>query len=243
MKISSMILSALLSLSAGTAFGQAPAVADPASGAPREVTLRITDRRGRPQAGVVVQRVGRQDASMTDAAGKFVFHGLTDADSIVMMLPRYGEATLPVAGLDSIVVTLRNTRQYTYYTGDAEITDGYTVGRESDRTQAGSLLDVQELLRTTHATSLAELLQGRVAGLSVQRSATGGEVSANIRGQRSFLGSNEPLVVVDGVAVGELSAANQMIDVRMIKSIDVVKEGSMYGSRGANGVIVITTLR
>jgi len=239
MKIVLIFSTALLCLLTGTVAAQTPATSD----APRDVTLRITDRRGRPQAGVVVQTTGEAAASMTDAAGSFVFRGLTDADSIVMMLPRYGEATLPVAGLDSIVVTLRNTRQYTYHTDDRQITDGYTVTRERDRTQAGSLLDVPALLRTTHATSLAELLQGRVAGLSIQRSPTGGAVSANIRGQRSFLASNEPLVVVDGVAIGELSTVDQMIDIRTIKSIDVLKEGSMYGSRGANGVIVITTLR
>jgi hypothetical protein len=210
---------------------------------PRDITLRINDRRGRPVAGVVVQAVPQGTGAMTDASGTYIFRGMTDRDSILMMLPRYGETTLAVAGMDSIVVTVKNTREFVYYTGDEETTDGYTVIKERDRTQAGSTIDVQELLRTTHATSLSELLQGRVAGLSISRSSTGGETTASIRGQRTITGSNEPLVVVDGMVMGTLSEVDLMIDLRNIKTVDVVKEGAMYGSRGANGVIVITTMR
>lgn len=234
-----IIVTGLLSLLTCPIWAQEPET-------PRNVALKITDRRGRPVSGVVVQAVSAGIGSMTDANGMHIFNGMTDRDSILMMLPRYGATTIPVAGMDSIVVALRNPREFTYYApgiGDQEVTDGYTVTKERDRTQAGSTIDVQQLLKTTHATSLSELLVGRVAGLSIQRSSTGGEATANIRGQRSIMGSNEPLVVVDGMAMGELSQVDQMIDLRTIKTVDVVKEGSMYGSRGANGVIVITTLK
>ncbi len=237
MKPFKMIFLGLFCLLAGPVLAQEPET-------PRDVTLKITDRRGRPVSGIIVQAVPTGGGAVTDAQGMHIFSGMTDRDSILMMLPRYGAATIPVAGMDSIVVSVRNTQQFTYYDheGNRETTDGYTVIKERDRTQAGSTIDVQELLKTTHATSLSELLVGRVAGLSIQRS-VGGETTANIRGQRSFFGSNEPLVVVDGVAMGELSTVDQMLDVRNIKTIDVVKEGSMYGSRGANGVIVVTTIR
>jgi hypothetical protein len=236
MKPDKMIFAALLCLSAWSVSAQEPE-------SPRDVTLKITDRKGRPVSGVVVQSVPQGNGAMTDANGMHVFSGMTDRDSILMMLPRYGETILSVAGMDSIVVAVRNTRQFVYSDQwDQEFTDGYTVNKERNRTQSGTTLDVQEMLKTTHATSISELLQGRVAGLTIQRSPSG-ETSANIRGQRSFLGSNEPLVVVDGLPLGELSQVDQMIDIRQIKTIDIVKEGSMYGSRGANGVIVVTTVK
>jgi hypothetical protein len=234
MKKNSMLTALLLCLFAASAPAQE-------SEAPRQVKIKITDRKGHPAASVVLQSIPGGIAAMTGTDGTWVFDGMTDRDSIRMMLPRYGATTLSVAGMDSIAVVVRNAREFTYQ-GDREVTDGYTVIRERNRIQAGSTIDVQELLRTTHASSVSELLVGRVAGLDI-RSSSSGEPTATIRGERSLMGSNEPLVVVDGQPVGTLSEVDRMINLRNIKTIDVVKEGSIYGSRGANGVIVITMIR
>lgn len=96
------------------------------------------------------------------------------------------------------------------------------------------------------AVSLEQLLAGRVAGVTVTR-APGGGISVRIRGPTSFLLSNEPLYVLDGVPIepgpnGDLSWLNP----HDIASIEVLKDGAstaIYGARGANGVIVITTKR
>lgn len=208
----------------------------------RAVTIRIVDRKERPVPGVVVQALPNGAAAVTGEDGTHVFEGMTDRDSIRVTLPRYGDADLAVAGMDSIRIVVRNPHRFTYYDGDRESTDGYTVTRERERTQAGSTIDVQELLRTTHASSISDLLAGRVAGLDIRPSSTG-VPTATIRGTRSLLGDSEPLVVVDGRAVGTLSEVDRMIDLRNIQTIDVLKEGSIYGSRGANGVIVITMMK
>jgi hypothetical protein len=230
-----MIFAVLLCLLAWPVSAQEPET-------PRDVTLKITDRRGRPVSGVVVQAIPGGNGSVTDANGMHIFSGMTDRDSILLMRPRYGVTTLPVAGLDSILVTIRNPRQFTYYPGDRDVTDGYTVIKERNRTQAGSTIYVQELLQRTHASTISGLLTGRVAGLDIRQSASG-ETTATMRGQRTLMGSNEPLVVVDGRPMGTLSQVDGIIDVRSINTIDIVKEGSIYGSQGANGVIVITTIR
>ncbi len=94
--------------------------------------------------------------------------------------------------------------------------------------------------------SLEEVLQGRIAGVTVTRTADGG-IAVRIRGQTSILGSNEPLYVLDGIPIqpgpnGNLSA----ISPYDIESIEVLKDAvsmAMYGGRGANGVIVIKTKR
>ena len=206
----------------------------------RDVTLKITDRRGRPVQGIVVESTVPGSASITDRNGVHIFSRMTERDSISMLLPRYGETVIPVSDMDSIVVALRNARQFNYYdaAGERTSTDGYTVVKEKDRTQSASSIDVQEILKTSNYNSLIDLLSGRVAGLDINP-ATG---AATIRGSRSFTGSNEPLVILNGVDSGTLSEVSAMINLRDIKTIDIVKEGAMYGSRGANGVIVITMM-
>jgi TonB-dependent SusC/RagA subfamily outer membrane receptor len=92
--------------------------------------------------------------------------------------------------------------------------------------------------------SIEEVLQGRIAGVTVTRTADGG-IAVRIRGQTSIMGSNEPLYVLDGVPIqagpnGSLTGLNP----RDIESIEVLKDAvstAMYGARGANGVIVIKT--
>ena len=96
-------------------------------------------------------------------------------------------------------------------------------------------------------TRIEELLQGRVAGVQVVRG-PGGEFSIRIRGATSFYGDSEPLVVIDGMiaAAGSLGSTLGMLNPRDVKRIDVLKDAgstAIYGARGANGVLVITTKR
>ena len=98
------------------------------------------------------------------------------------------------------------------------------------------------------ATSTADLIEGRFPGVEVRRLAGGG-VSIRIRGSRSLVGaysSSEPLYVIDGIPKGNSTGTLSDLDQRDIKRIEVLKDASAvsaYGSRGANGVILITTSR
>ena len=200
----------------------------------RDVYVKVVNKRGRPVRNIVVQSFNVNQAGITDRMGLFLFKNMTDNDSITMLLPRYGETIIPVAGMDSIVIMLRSARLYSYMDNQ-----GSSVIIEKDRTQPTDKLDVQAMLRQRTYNSIVELLQGRVAGLDIRSS--GSEVTARVRGERSFLGSNEPLVVVNGMAYGTLSEANATINVHDIKTIEVQKSASEWGSRGANGVILIFT--
>jgi TonB-dependent SusC/RagA subfamily outer membrane receptor len=91
---------------------------------------------------------------------------------------------------------------------------------------------------------LEKALQGRIAGVTVSRAADGG-ISVRIRGTTSFYGSNEPLYVIDGIAIqpgpnGSLTGINPY-DIESIKVLKDPAETALYGMRGANGVIVIKT--
>ncbi len=120
-------------------------------------------------------------------------------------------------------------------------------GSQAKRDVTGSVASVDgDVARRNGATSVADMIDGRFAGVEVRRLAAGG-ISVRIRGSRSLNSDEEPLYVIDGIpqragAGGTLSD----LDPRDIKSIDVLKDAaatSVYGSRGANGVILISTNR
>jgi TonB-dependent starch-binding outer membrane protein SusC len=118
-------------------------------------------------------------------------------------------------------------------------------GTQSTREQTGSVGTVKgETARRDGTTSIADMLDGRIAGVEVRR-LPGGGMSIRIRGTRSLNSNNEPLYVIDGVPRQPgPDGAFPDLDPQMIDKIEVLKDaGSLaaYGSRGANGVILITT--
>lgn len=120
-------------------------------------------------------------------------------------------------------------------------------GRQASRDVTGSVASLQgDATHRPQPTSLADLLDGRFAGVEVTRLPSGG-ISVRIRGQRSFKTSGEPLYVVDGVP--QHGVSNGVLDditPADVRSIEVLKDAgatAAYGSRGANGVILISTIR
>jgi len=203
----------------------------------RDISLLIINKRGRPVERIIVRSLNNTNAGMTDRKGLFVFSDLTDDDRISLLLPRYGETIIPVAGMDSIVVQLRSARLYSYVDNEGKS----VIINRPNKTESNTVLDVQALLEQHPYGSVGELLQGQVPGLNVSSagSRAGANESISIRGQNTLLGSTAPLVVIDGsptsIPIGD-------INVYDIKTIEVQKGGdSQWGVRGANGVILITT--
>ena len=117
--------------------------------------------------------------------------------------------------------------------GDEEVNIGYQKIKKRDSTAATASLNVPQ---GSGYSSIYEYLQGRVAGVEVVGT------SIRIRGERSINSSNEPLIIVDGIETSDISD----ITPDEVQNIDVLKDASttaLYGSRGANGVILITTRR
>ncbi|MDR3189566.1 MAG: SusC/RagA family TonB-linked outer membrane protein, partial [Prevotellaceae bacterium] len=127
---------------------------------------------------------------------------------------------------------------------DEVVVIGYGTQRRSDVT--GSIASMQgSVLREVHSGNISQSLQGRVAGVEMTQNSSrpGAAMDIRIRGTRSLTASNDPLVVLDGIPfAGSISDINPSD----IKSLDILKDASataIYGSRGANGVIIITTFR
>jgi TonB-dependent SusC/RagA subfamily outer membrane receptor len=121
-------------------------------------------------------------------------------------------------------------------------------GSQPERTRTGAVESVRpDAVSGGHVESVEELLEGRVAGLRVIRLANG-DVSLRIRGKDSLLGDGEPLLIIDGMPIhpANLSDALRGLNPREVTHIEVLKDISstaIYGSRGANGVILIALRR
>ena len=201
----------------------------------RDIELKVIDRKGLPVKKMMVQSTNMDKSGVTDRAGRFVFKDISDNDTISIVSPKYGAAVIPVAGMDSIIVTFRSEKQYSYVNQDGK--DASFAYMERMKIKQTTVIDVQELLKFREYNSLIEVLQGRVTGLNVNS----GSGTTTIRGERSVHLKSEPLVVLNGMPMGELKDVNLFVNIRDVKTIEVLKSASEWGSRGANGVILIST--
>jgi TonB-dependent starch-binding outer membrane protein SusC len=160
------------------------------------------------------------------------------SDSQRSMLALLGVVALVLIGCQGST----NTRPASAPSPDS-VGVGYGTSAKDDVT--GAISTSGSGTAPSNPTSMADLLEGRFPGVEVTRLASGG-VSVRIRGQRTFRGSSEPLYVIDGMPMVETGGILTDLDPRDIESIEVLKDAaatSVYGSRGANGVILITTKR
>lgn len=197
----------------------------------------VKDTSGEAIIGASVLEKGTTNGTITDFDGNFALNVSKNAVLVVSFVG-YKNEEIPVAGKSSLKITLKEDSKAL----EEVVVIGYGSARKSDVT--GSIASVGgEKLREMPATNITYALQNRVAGVDMAQtsSAPGASMQIRIRGTRSLNASNDPLVVLDGIPfMGNLSDINP----GDIKSMDILKDASstaIYGSRGANGVILITT--
>lgn len=200
-------------------------------------TVTASDN-GEPVQGATVLVAGTRLGTITDDAGRYVIRLRSGTDTVVVSRIGFRERRVAVAGRTTLDITLERTAS----TLSNVVTIGYGTQKRSDIT--GSVTSVPlERLEDKPNVTVAQALQGSMPGVSVVNTGAGAEPSLNItvRGQRSISASSSPLVVVDGIPYnGPLSEFNP----GDVASIDVLKDGSataIYGARGSNGVILVTT--
>ena len=192
-------------------------------------------------SGTVVDMVkGTTTGTVTDFDGKFVLQNVPENGSVVISYVGYRTQTISIAGKSQLSVTLEEDKQLL----DEVVVVGYGVQRKSDVTGALTRVGEKEL-NAKPVSNAFEALQGKAAGVDVTTSERPGTVgSITIRGNRSISASSAPLYVVDGVPLQ--AGGIETINPRDIESIDILKDASstaIYGSRGANGVVLVTTKR
>jgi len=201
----------------------------------RTVTGVITDTSGEAIIGATILVKGTTQGTVSDIDGAFTLE-VTDDAVVAISYIGYIPQEILVLGKSNLAVVLQEDRQML----DEVVVVGYGVMRKRDLT--GSVASVSgETLRNKPLASVGEALQGRAAGVQVISSGKPGDnVSFRIRGI-STINNSEPLLVIDGVPTDLGINAINMEDV---ETVDVLKDASataIYGSRGANGVILITT--
>ena len=199
----------------------------------------ISSEDNQPLPGVAVLERGTTNGTVTDIDGNYTIKVPDDA-TIVVSFIGFATQEIQVAGQTLINITLESDSK--------ELEDVVVIGYGTQRREAvtGSVANIGgEKLNQVAATNVAQALQGRVAGVQMTQtnSQPGAEMQIRIRGQRSLSASNDPLIVLDGIPfMGKLSDINPSD----IKAMDILKDASataIYGSRGANGVIIISTVK
>ncbi len=197
----------------------------------------VKDNFGEPVIGANVTEKGTTNGMITDLDGNF---SLTVQKNTTLVISYIGYITQEIAvkGNANLNITLKEDSKAL----EEVVVIGYGTARKSDVT--GSIASVGgDKLREMPATNITYALQNRIAGVDMAQTSSqpGATMQIRIRGTRSLTASNDPLVVLDGIPfMGNLSDINP----GDIKSMDILKDASstaIYGSRGANGVILITT--
>jgi TonB-linked SusC/RagA family outer membrane protein len=203
----------------------------------RSVSGTVTDETGAGMPGVNVIVKGTATGTTSDVNGKF---GITvPDDQAVLVFTFVGYATSEVTVGNKTIVDIQMATDVQTLT--ELVVTGYQVQRKADISGAVAVVNSSEL-QTLVASSFAQKLAGRAPGVTISTSgAPGDATNVRIRGISSF-GNNDPLYVIDGVPVEDKGNLN--INPNDIESMQVLKDpstASIYGSRAANGVVVITT--
>ncbi|OFX33615.1 MAG: hypothetical protein A2W90_16275 [Bacteroidetes bacterium GWF2_42_66] len=205
----------------------------------KNISGKVVDSTGAPLPGVTVVLKGTTQGTITSFEGIYTLSNVPANGILVFSFVGMKTQEIIVGSQSSVNVTLTEDA-----IGIEEVVAiGYGTMKKSDLT--GSVASVKgEALAEIPGATVAQSLQGRTAGVFVQQNtgAPGAAIQIRIRGNNSILGNNEPLWVVDGFPV---SSAN-MVNLSDIESIDVLKDASataIFGSRGANGVVIVTTKR
>ena len=250
-----LLIAVLLCLPIGLKAAVSADIASASQQVTKTVTVSIKDVVG-PLAGANVSVKGTKNGANTDSNGKVTLANVPANSTLVISYMGYKTQEISVSVGTSFEVVLEEDTNML----DELVVIGYGTVKKSDMTGSVSSVKIDQVQASQSAT-FDKLLQGRAAGVQVTSAsgAPGGAVNIKIRGTSSFNGSSEPLYVVDGIILNPASqdvsnpigstgqeAQNALTSINPndIASMEILKDASataIYGSMGANGVVLITT--
>ncbi len=232
-----ILLAGFLSFGSLRAEGSKADLASAAEAQQRTVTGKVVDAQGQPVAGASVMIPGTNRGAVTATDGSF---SIAVAEGAQLEVSFLGYETVTVAARNGMTVTLQEDSKYL----EEVVVVGYGTQKKANLTGAVSTVDVAKTLESKSETNLGKALQGAVPGLTVIN--INGDINADptitIRGigTLSNSGTSTPLYIVDGVPIDNISYLNP----QDIENISVLKDAastSIYGTRAAFGVVMITT--
>ena len=201
-----------------------------------KVTGQVVDQDGEPLIGATVKVKGTNVATVTNLDGEFEVNASSNATLVISYIG-YKDLEIAVRGrsalgeikLESDAVGLEQV-----------VVVGYGVQKKADLTGSVAVVNAEELKRVSNS-NISTMLEGKVAGVQITSDGQpGADPSVRIRGIGSF-GSTAPLYVVDGVPMGTTIRDFSPNDIETIQVLKDASAGAIYGSRAANGVVIITT--
>ena len=226
-KFQRLFFVALLSVLAVGAFAQS-----------KTVSGTVLDKTGESVIGASVVVKGTTNGTITDFDGKFTLQNVPDNGTIQVSFVGYKTVDIQVKGQSTVKVILEEDTE----TLDEVVVVGYGVVKKSDVT--GALTKVSEKqIKERPVQNALQAMQGKAPGVDITTNSRPGELGdVRIRGNRSITADNDPLYVIDGIPMVAGSIAD--INPNDVESMEILKDASataIYGSRGANGVVLITT--
>ena len=201
-----------------------------------KVKGQVVDQTGEPLIGATVRVKGAQSGSVTDMDGNFEIDAASNATLLVSYVG-YKDREIAVRGravIDQIQLESDDNVL------EQVVVVGYGTQKKADLTGAVSIVNAEELKRVSNS-NISTMLEGKVAGVQITSDGQpGADPSVKIRGLGTF-GSTAPLYVVDGVPMGTTIRDFSPNDIETIQVLKDASAGAIYGSRAANGVIIITT--
>ena len=205
----------------------------------QSLRCRVLDEAGEVLPGAYVQVNGTRNGAVTDLDGIAVLDRVTADATLTVTLFGYLDARLSPGGRAEVTVTLKDDVQAL----DEVVVIGYGTAKRKDFVGSVSSVRVENSpIALMNNSNALETLKGNVAGLDIGAvNNAGGQPSIQMRGQRSISGSNAPLIVVDGmIYIGGINEINPA-DIAIIDVLKDASSAAAFGSRSANGVILITT--
>ncbi|MCI1647324.1 MAG: TonB-dependent receptor [Bacteroides sp.] len=197
----------------------------------------VKDSQGEPVIGANIMEKGTTNGTITDINGMFTLRVSPKAVIRVSFIG-YTEQEISVGNRSKLEIILKEDTKLI----DEVVVIGYGAVKKRDLTGSVTSVKSSDVLAAP-TNNVMEALQGKIAGMDITKTSgqVGGDVTILLRGSRSIYGSNEPLFIIDGI-----QGSYNQVSPSDIESVDVLKDASstaIYGSAGANGVVIITTKR
>lgn len=236
--LSLTLMAVLISAQTGMAFASGSHPEGLSLAQQRVVTGLVTENDGNPLPGVTIMEKGTTNGTLSDSKGQYRITLATNNPVLVFSFVGYTSQEVAVGSRSVVNLALAPSDIGL----DEIVVIGYGTVKKRDLT--GSVASISgEVMRDVPSSNISQALQGRISGVDMSQTSTkpGAAMQIRVRGTRSLNASNDPLIVIDGIpfagSIGDINPG-------YIKSIDVLKDASataIYGSRGANGVILVTT--
>lgn len=196
----------------------------------------VLSEKGKPVRRMNVWVKNTLDGVKTDKHGVFVLNNLSEKDTLIISVSKKQDAVIPVKGIKGEFQVKLKKREFLLTNNDIELAYPYSKKTVID---FNPNILTRRQIEQIGANSLYDLLRGNLPGVTVSES--NGSTLVTIRGGSSFDLNNEPLFIIDGVEYRGSYDADRSVNINDIEQIEVQSDGGMYGIKGSNGAIVITT--